>query len=67
MQALCVVLVAVLAVCASAQPVYTALDEYIALPDPTYSYFDTVSSLVWLLNDVEGGSDVCGFGCVREL
>jgi hypothetical protein len=23
----------------------TPLDDYIALPDPTYSYFDTVSDL----------------------
>ena len=33
---------ALLVVCAAAQNFTTPLDEYIALPDPTYSYFDTV-------------------------
>jgi hypothetical protein len=31
-----------LASCASAWNFTTPLDEYIALPDPTYTYFDTV-------------------------
>jgi hypothetical protein len=34
-----------LASCASAWNFTTPLDEYIALPDPTYTYFDTVCPL----------------------
>ena len=33
---------ALLLACVAAQNFTTPLDEYIALADPTYSYFDTV-------------------------
>ena len=43
---LLVVLAAVVACCAAQLPqnFTTALDEYIALPDASYSYYDTVRS-----------------------
>ena len=36
---------AVVLACVAAQNFTTPLDEYIALPDPNYSYFDTVCLL----------------------